>query len=230
MTDTNPDVDSIVATLRRMGSRRNREGMARYAIPSERAFGASMARIQALARRLGKRHALAGALWRTGWHEARLLAVYVEEPERVTPVQMDRWCRDFDSWAICDTVCFQLFDRTPHAFRKVRQWAPRREEFVRRAAFALLASLALHDRETADAAFVRCLALVDRAASDERNFVRKGVSWALRGVGRRSRGLHRDAVAIARRLAASEDGTRRWIGKDALADLTRPAVVRRLRR
>jgi len=229
VTKPRPDADALVAALRRMGSRRNREGMARYAIPAERAFGVSMARIQSLARRVGKSHALAEALWRTAWHEARLLAVYVDEPERVTPAQMDRWCRDFDSWAICDTVCFQLFDKTPHAFRKVRQWAGRRPEFERRAAFALLASLALHDRETGDAAFARCLPLVERAAVDERNFVKKGVSWALRGVGRRSRALHRAAVALARRLAASPDPSARWVGRDALRDLTRPAVVRRLR-
>ena len=225
-----PDVDALLAALRRMGSRRNREGMARYAIPSERAFGVPMGRIQALARRLGKNPALAGALWKTGWHEARLLAVYVGDPERITPAQMDRWCRDFDNWAICDTVCFQLFDKTPHAFRKVREWAGRREEFVRRGAFALLASVALHDRETKDEPFARCLPLIERAAGDGRNFVKKGVSWALRGVGRRSRGLHAKSVALARRLAESEDATERWVGKDALRDLTRPAVVKKLER
>lgn len=204
--------------------------MARYAITSERVFGVSMKRIQELARRAGRSHALAGALWKTRWHEARLLAVYVEEPARVTSGQMDRWCRDFDNWAVCDTVCFQLFDRTPHAFRKVREWAPRREEFVRRAAFALLASIALHDREADDDAFARCLPLCERAASDERNFVKKGVSWALRGVGRRSRRLHRESIALARRLAASAEPARRWIGKDVLRELERPSVLRRIGR
>ena len=218
----------IVASLRRLGSRRNRDGMARYAIPSHRAFGIPMGRLQALSKRLGKDHALADALWKTGWYEARTLAAFVDQPERVTPAQMDRWCRDFDSWAICDTVCFHLFDRTPHAFRKVAQWAKRREEFVRRAAFALLASLALHDREAGDAPFARCLSLVERAASDERNFVKKGVSWALRGVGRRSRALHTASISLARRLAASSEPAARWVGKDALRDLTKPALTRRL--
>jgi 3-methyladenine DNA glycosylase AlkD len=224
---TGREAAELVAALRRMGSRRNREGMARYAIPSDRAFGVPMGKIQALARRVGKSHALAEALWKTGWHEARLLAVYVGDPQKLTPAQMDRWCRDFDNWAICDTVCFQLFDKTPHAFPKVREWAGRHEEFVRRGAFALLASLALHDRQTRDDRFVRCLSLAERAAADERNFVKKGVSWALRSVGRRSRGLHTKCLALARRLAASEDRTRRWIGKDALRDLMRPAVTRK---
>ena len=228
-TPLDADAEAAVAALRRLGSRKNRQGMARYAIPSDRAFGVPMGKIQALGRKLGKSHALAEALWKTGWYEARTLAAFVEEPERVTAAQMDRWCRAFDNWAICDTVCFQLFDRSPHAFSRVRLWASRREEFVRRAAFALLASLALHDRDGDDAPFLRCLPLLERAAADERNFVKKGVSWALRSVGRRSRRLHRESVALARRLAASEDATGRWIGKDALRDLTRPAVVRRLR-
>jgi len=220
----------IVASLRRLGSRRNRDGMARYAIPSDRAFGVSMGKIQAMAKRLGRDHALAAALWKTGWYEARTLAAFVAEPERFTPAHMDRWCRDFDSWAICDTVCFHLFDRTPHAFRKVARWSRRNEEFVRRAAFALLASLALHDRENGDAAFRRCLPLIARAASDPRNFVKKGVSWALRGVGHRSRSLHAASVALARRLAVSEEPAARWVGRDALRDLTRPAVAKRLSR
>jgi 3-methyladenine DNA glycosylase AlkD len=223
-----PDADTLVASLRRMGSRRNREGMARYAIPSERAFGVPMGKIQALARRLGPDHALAGELWKTGWHEARILAVYVDEPERVTPAQMDRWCRDFDNWAICDTVCFQLFDKTPHAFAKVAEWARRREEFVRRAAFGLLASLALHDEDAPDAAFLRCVPLCERAASDERNFVKKGVSWALRSMGRRSKALHRASTTLAKRLSGTADPARRWIGRDVLRDLERPSVVRRI--
>ena len=133
------DVRSIVAELRDMSSKKYRDGLARYAIPSEKAFGVPVGAIQKLGKRLGRNHELAEALWQTGWYEARMLATFVDEPERVTPAQMDRWCRDFDSWAICDTACFHLFDRTPHAFRKVAQWAKRREEFVKRSAFALLA-------------------------------------------------------------------------------------------
>jgi 3-methyladenine DNA glycosylase AlkD len=157
-----------------------------------------------------------------------MLAAFVDEPARVTPAQMDRWCRDFDNWGICDTVCFHLFDRTPHAFRKVAAWARSSSEFERRAAFALLASLAAHDRVSGDEPFARCLPLVEAAAGDDRNFVKKGVSWALRMVGRRSRGLHAASVALARRLAASTEASARWIGRDAVRDLTKPAVAAKL--
>jgi 3-methyladenine DNA glycosylase AlkD len=157
-----------------------------------------------------------------------LLAAYVAEPERVTPAQMDSWCRDFDNWGTCDTMCFVLFDRTPHAWRKVEQWSGRRDEFERRAAFALLASLALHDRSAANAQFERGLALIEDAATDDRNFVKKAVSWALRSIGRRNASLHAAALRTSRRLAPSRNAAARWIGKDALRELTGPVVARRL--
>lgn len=215
-----------VAWLERNADPKTRAGMARYGIVTDRAFGLPMKALQEFAKGLGRDHALAEALWESGWYEARVVAAYVADPAAVTPEQMDRWAGDFDNWGICDTVCFVLFDRTPHAFGRIEAWARHRDEFVRRAAFALLASVALHDRETADARFVRCLRLVERAATDDRNFVKKGVSWSLRAIGHRTSGLHASAVALAEELAASEDGTARWIGKDALRDLTRPAVLR----
>ena len=158
-----------------------------------------------------------------------MLAVFVAEPARVTPALMDRWARDFDNWAICDHACFHLFDRTPHAWRKIAQWSKSREEFVKRAAFALLASVALHDKQAPDAPFLKALPLVERGATDERNFVKKGVSWALRGVGRRNAAVHGPSVAVARRLAASESPAARWVGRDALRELTSAAVVKRLK-
>ena len=222
-------MDESLAWLKRHGSPRTREQMAGFGIPPGKAFGVPMKAMQQLAKRLGQDHTLAAALWATGQYEARIVAAYVDEAERVTPGQMDRWCRDFDNWGICDTVCFVLFDRTPHAFAKVAQWSRRREEFVKRAAFALLASLALHDKESGDARFAACLPLVEKAADDERNFVKKGVSWALRAVGRRSAELNAEAVAVARRLAASPEAAPRWIGKGALRELTSAAVKKRLR-
>ena len=221
-------VDEALAWLRRHGSKRTREQMAGFGIPPGNAFGVPMAAMQQLAKRLGQDHTLAAALWATGQYEARIVAAYVDEPARVTPGQMDRWCRDFDNWGICDTVCFVLFDHTPHAFAKVALWSRRREEFVKRAAFALLASLALHDKMAGDKPFVACLPLIERAAADERNFVKKGVSWALRSVGRRSPSLNEEAVAVARRLAASPEAAPRWIGKGALRELTSAAVKKRL--
>jgi 3-methyladenine DNA glycosylase AlkD len=137
---------------------------------------------------------------------------------------MDRWCRDFDNWGICDTICFHLFDKTPHAWDKVAKWSDNKHEFVKRAAFALLASLALHDKRADDESFARCLPLVERAAVDGRNFVKKGVSWALRSIGgRRSPALRASARELAVRLAASTDKSARWIGKDALKTFDKPA-------
>jgi 3-methyladenine DNA glycosylase AlkD len=178
---------------------------------------------------LGHNHELALGLWQTGFYEARMLAAFVEDPESVTPAQMDRWCKDFDNWAICDTVCFHLFDKTPHAFRKVAHWADRRNEFEKRAAFALLASLGGHDKKASDDEFARCLPLIERASNDERNFVKKGVSWALRVVGRRSPELNEASVKLSEKLTKSDNAAARWIGRDALKELTSKAVTGRLK-
>lgn len=221
ISDVTKQATAAVAELKRLGTKKTRDGMARYAIPSDNAFGVMVGQIRELAKRLGRNHELAQALWDSGWYEARMLATFVDEPALVTPAQMDRWCKDFDNWAICDTACFHLFDKTPYAFKKVSQWAKRKDEFVKRGAFALLASLALHDKKSDDASFLKCLPLIEQAATDDRNFVKKGVSWALRGIGHRSPALKASALALSERLAASKDSTARWIGKDALRDLKR---------
>jgi 3-methyladenine DNA glycosylase AlkD len=220
---------AALSSLEKMSTKRDRANLAKFGINATKAFGVSMANIQVVARRLGPNHELAAALWDTGWYEARMLASLVDEPDRVTSAQMDRWCRDFDNWGICDTVCFKLFDRTTHAWAKVPAWSRKDEEFTRRAGFALLASLAGHDKTAPDAKFMSGLRLVERYADDERNFVKKGVSWALRRIGTRNAALHRASVALARRLSSSTDASARWVGKDALRDLTRPLVTRRLR-
>ena len=213
-------VRAVLASLEGMSARKDRENLARFGITAGKAYGVSMANIQTLAKRLGRDHALAGALWKSGWYEARMLAAFVDEPEKVTATQMERWCRDFDNWGICDTVCFQLFDRTPHAWDKVDRWCDRDEEFVKRAGFALLACLALHDKRADDKAFVRALHALERGARDERNFVKKGVSWALRLIGRRNPALNVAALQVARRLADSPDAAARWVGRGAFKELT----------
>lgn len=223
-------VNETLAWLKKNGSPRVREQMTtQFAIHAPKSFGIHMAPMQKIAKRLGRDHDLAAALWATGWYEARTIAAYVDDPALVTAAQMDRWCKDFDNWGICDTVCFKLFDQTPHAFKKVKQWASKREEFVKRASFALLASLALHDKTSGDEPFVSCLPLIEKAATDDRNFVKKGVSWALRSVGRRSAALNAASVELAKRLAESDDASARWIGKESLKDLTKPALVQRLK-
>jgi len=230
---SNPDparqARDAVATLKRLSSRKVLDGYARYGIPSDRAMGIPVGTIQGVAKKLGRNHGLALALWKTGWYEARLLAVFVAEPERVTPALMNGWCRDFDNWGITDTACFKLFDQSPHAMTKVAQWSKLRGEFQKRAAFALLASAAAHAKTLPDAAFVRCFPLIEAGATDDRNFVMKGVSWALRAVGHRNPPLHARAVVLARTLAESESRPARWVGKDTLRDLLRPLVVRRMK-
>ncbi len=221
-------VQWALAWLERHGTKRTRDGMACYGIPSDHAFGVTMADMKALAKRLGRNHELAAALWDTGWYEARMLTSFVDEPARVTPTQMDSWCHDFDNWGICDTVCFHLFDRTPHAWQKVAQWHDRREEFVKRAAFALLWGLTVHDKRAGDERFAEGLLLVERAATDERHFVKKAVNMALRAIGKRNPALNAAAVKVARRLADSPPAAARWVGKDALRELTSAAVTRRV--
>ncbi len=224
-----PSAGSLVKTLERLGTKATKASLTRYGIVAPNAFGVPMSAIQKLAKQTGKDHALAVALWKTESYEARLLAAFVAEPERLTPAEMDRWAKDFDNWAVCDTACMHLFDRTPHALERVTAWSKRREEFVKRAAFALLASVALHDRSTPDAAFRSFLPLIERASDDERNFVKKAVLWALRGVGGRSTALHDEAMALARQLGASDAPAARFIGKGALRELTSAAALRRLK-
>jgi 3-methyladenine DNA glycosylase AlkD len=228
-TVAQPDVEAVLGSLEKLSNKRIRdELMPRYGIHAKKAFGIGMASIHELARKIGRNHELALALWKTGWYEARLLASFVDEPSRVTPAQMDRWCRDFDNWGVVDTICFKLFDKTPFAFAKVEEWSKRKAEFEKRAAFALLASLSVHDKKAPTEAFMRCLPLIEKAASDDRNFVKKGVSWALRTVGRRNTELNHEAVELSRRLSISTIASERWIGKAALKELTSAAVLSRL--
>jgi len=217
-----------LAWLETTGRQSVRDGMARFAIPSEHAFGIPVGTLRQRAKKLGRDHELSLSLWKSRHYEARMLATFVDDPSLVTSEQMDAWCRDFDNWAICDTACFHLFDRTPHAWKKLAAWAKSKDEFVRRAAFALLASLSVHDKLAEDALFERGLELVERAAEDERNFVKKAVNWALRSVGKRNAALHAKAVAVSERLAASQNPTARWCGKDALRELSGASVARRL--
>jgi 3-methyladenine DNA glycosylase AlkD len=213
-------VRSALAWLKGRAAKATLDGMARYAIPSDNAYGVAMKDIKALGKELGRDQALAAALWATGVYEARMLASFVGDPGRLTPAQMDRWCKEFDNWAFCDAMSFNLFDRSPHAWAKVAEWSGRRGEFEKRTGFALLWSLTVHDKTAPDERFLEGLALIEREAGDGRNFVKKAVNMALRATGKRNRALNAAAVEVARRLAASDDATRRWVGKDALRELT----------
>jgi len=218
---TTRNAAEVVAWLKRKGSKKARDGMARYGLPSDKAFGVGIGVMQRYAKEIGRSHDLALALWETGWYEARTVAAFVDEPDRVTPAQMDRWCRDFDSWGICDTVCFHLFDRTALAWSKVNAWARARPEFKKRAAFALLWGLTVHDKQAPDKDFLACLPLIERAAVDERDYVKKGVDMAFRALGKRNATLRESAVTFARQLSLSEQGAQAWVGRSALRELVK---------
>jgi 3-methyladenine DNA glycosylase AlkD len=222
------EVQSALEWLKAHSTKATLDGMARYALPSANAFGVAYRDMKILGKRLGRNHELAAGLWNTGVYEARMVASFVDDPSQITPAQMDRWCKDFDNWGICDTMCFNLFDCTPHAWVKVTQWSSSKHEFVKRTAFALLWSLSVHDKRAGDEPFVQGLGLIERAADDERNFVKKAVNMALRAIGKRNRALNAAAIAVARRLAGSPNSVAQWVGKDALRELTSPSVTRRL--
>jgi 3-methyladenine DNA glycosylase AlkD len=209
----------VLEELRSMANERNREGMARYGINTARALGVSVARLRAIARRLGRDHPLAVELWVSGVHEARILASLLADPSVVSPRDMDRWVREVDSWDLCDQVCANLFERTPHARRKALLWSSRKQEFVRRAGFSLMARIAVSQKDLPDSAFSPMLAAIRRGAGDERNYVMKAVSWALRQIGKRNPALRTKALAVAGLLRRGGSRSARWIGADAEREL-----------
>jgi len=197
--------------------------MMRYGITTQdRTLGVPMGAMQALAKQVGKNHGLARALWRTKVYEGRMMAALLGEPKRVTASEMEAWAATVDNWAVCDTLCFKLWDQTPLAWEKARAWARSPREFVKRSSFALMASLALHDKGADDGRFLPFLSLIESGAEDDRNFVKKGVSWALRSIGRRSQSLRKAAGTLAARLGKAKNPSSRWVGKDAARDLRRP--------
>ncbi len=204
-------------------------GMARFGLVGADRLGLSMPVMRRIAKRFGRDHTLALALWETGIPDARIVAGLVADPAQITSRQMDAWAADFASWDVCDQVCLGTFVASPHAWRKVQTWSRRKPEFVRRSAFSLLAMLAVHDKSSGDARFITCLPLIEAAADDDRNFVKKAVNWALRGIGKRNQVLNDEAVAAARRLARSDARSARWIASDALRELCSEAVLSRLR-
>lgn len=209
-------VAALLAALEAKGSaaHRGKLGPSFGIVTADRVIGVPMAAIQAIAKGVGKDHDLAAALWATRVYEARMLACLIDDPAQVTATQMDAWRAEFDNWAVTDTVCFKLFDRVQGAAAMVEPWTRLNDEMGRRAGFVLLACLALHGRE---ADYVLGLALIDGAAGDERNFVKKGVNWALRAIGgKKDPTLRAAARALAAKLAASDDRIARWNGKDAL--------------
>jgi 3-methyladenine DNA glycosylase AlkD len=238
-----PRLASIIEQIRALGSDKRRQGMARCGINVDSAFGVSVPELRKIAKPLASDHRLALALWATGNHEARLLACFVDDPAAVTEEQVEAWAADFDSWDICDQATTSLFDQTPHGWLKAVEWAARDEPWIKRGAFALMAGLAVHDKASPDKDFKRLLPLIQRGAFDERKYVNKAVSWALRNIGKRNRPLNAAAVAraekiraAANRRAGSERGgdpaarAARWVAADALRELTSDKIQARLAR
>jgi 3-methyladenine DNA glycosylase AlkD len=220
------EAQEVLTQLRAMASARDREGMARFGISVDNAMGIGVTDLRKLARRLPRDHRLAGELWDSGIHEARILASIVDRPELVSRTQMERWARAFGSWDLCDQVCMNLFWAAPFAHEKIVAWSGRRGEFVKRASFAMIAGAAVKDREAPPQRFLDYLPLIDREAVDGRNFVRKAVSWALRQIGKRDAELHARAIELARKLAETPET--RWVGRDALRELDGEKVRERL--
>ena len=191
-------VEEVLTTLRSLSDPSAVSSMGRFGIKADKAFGVSVPELRKLARSIGKDHSLAQRLWDSGLHEARELATMIADPKQVAEESMERWVTDIDSWDVCDHCCGNLWDKTPFAYRKAHEWSRRSEEFVKRASFSLMAALAVHDKAANDDAFIKFLPIIKRESTDERNFVKKAVNWALRQIGKRNRNLNREAIETAR--------------------------------
>jgi 3-methyladenine DNA glycosylase AlkD len=224
------DFQSILAELESMKDDAAKEGMARYGIATDKAWGVSVAALRGMAKRIGKDHELAARLWNHGWRETRLLAAMVEDPARVTEKQMDQWARALDSWDVCDGLCNDLFRLTPFARAKAVEWSARPEPYVKRAGFVLMAVTALHDTREPDGTFIEFLQWIEREAGDDRNAVKKAVNWALRQIGKRNHELHGRAVRTAEAIREQGTPSARWIARDALRELTSVEMKRRMRK
>jgi 3-methyladenine DNA glycosylase AlkD len=222
-------VEEVLEKLRAKAQPEQLEGMARYGMTVENRLGIKIPELRRLAKQIGRDHQLALALWETGVAEAMILASMIDSPKEVSEAQMEAWVVDFDSWDVCDQVCMNLFEKTPLAWDKIREWAEREEEFVKRAAFALIACLAWHDKEAGDEAFIELIPVIKAGATDGRNYVKKAVSWALRHVGKRNLALNQAAIRAAEELRHTDSRAARWVASDVIRDVTREKVQARLK-
>jgi 3-methyladenine DNA glycosylase AlkD len=223
-------IDEALAKLRQNARPDQLGGMARFGITVEKRLGVSIPALRKIAKELGPDHQLAGKLWKTGWADARILASMIADPAELSEKQMEQWVRGFDSWDVCDQVCQNLFEKSPLAWKKIGEWAVREQEYSRRAAFALIACLAWHDRKAGDERLLALLPIIKAASTDERNYVRKAVNWALRNIGKRNRALNQAAIHAAKEIRRIDSKAARWIAADALRELESEAVQRRLKR
>jgi 3-methyladenine DNA glycosylase AlkD len=220
--------EEIIRKLKSLANEKNREGMARFGIDTRAALGISIYTLRDLAKKIPKNHELALKLWESGIHEARLIACFIDEPEKVTEAQFDSWPADFNSWDICDQVCSNLFDKTPFAYRKIFDFSQRKEEFVKRTAFTLMACLSVHDKDLKDNDFEEFFPLIKKASVDERNYVKKAVNWALRQMGKRNKNLNKKALEVAKEISKIDSKSAKWIASSALRELQSEKIQKRL--
>jgi len=223
-------VDDVIDTLKSKAQPEHLEEMTRYGIPLEQRLCISIPDLRKLAKEIGKDHKLAMELWRTGIGEAMILAAMIDDPDKLTEEQMEDWVKDIDSWDVCDQVCMNLFEKNQLAWKKIIDWSEREEEFVKRTAFTLIACLAWHDKTANDQKFLELLPVIVREAADERNFVKKGVNWALRNIGKRNLNLNKAAVNTAKEIQQIDSRAARWIASDAIRELESDAIQNRLRK
>ena len=226
--ETMASVDDILDQLQAKANLANLAGMAQYGMAVDKRLGVAVPEMRRIAKATGKDHVLAAQLWATGIAEARIVASMIAVPAQLTAQEMDTWVADFNSWDVCDQVCMNLFEKSPFAWQKIAEWSEREEEFVKRAAFALIARLAWHDKQASDEEFIRVLPVIQRGATDGRNFVKKAVNWALRNIGKRNARLNQAALEAAREIECLDSKTARWIAADAIRELESTEVQQRL--
>ncbi len=222
------DFEEIIKNLQDLSNPEEVEGMARFGINPEKTFAVRIPELRKIAKQAGKDHLLAQKLWDAGYRETRIIASIIEVPEMVTSPQMDRWAHDFDTWDICDQCCMNLFRKTPFAYQKIREWSNQEEEFVKRAAFVLIATLAVHDKKASDNVFLDLFPLILKESTDGRNFVKKAINWALRQIGKRNLELNKQAIEFGRKMKQMDSKSTRWIAKDALKELESEKIQNRL--
>ncbi len=224
------NVEEVIEKLKVKAKPENVEGMAKFGMSAVKRLGVSVPHMRKLAKEIGKDHPLALDLWKTGIPEARIVAGMVGDPEILTEKQMESWVKGFDSWDVCDQVCMNLFEKSPMVMKKIHDWSEREEEFVKRTAYALIACLAWHDKEAEDEKFIALFPVIKRGATDDRNFVKKAVNWALRNIGKRNPDLNRAAIKAAKEIKEIDAKPARWIASNAIRELESEAVQKRLKK
>jgi len=220
--------NDILKKLKELSNPKAVEGMARFGINPENTYGVSIPNLRKITKEVGKDHTLAQKLWASGIHEARILASMIDEPTAVSEEQMERWVKDFDSWDVCDQCCMNLFEKTEFAYQKCVEWSSNKQEFVKRAGFVLMARLAVSDKKAIDEQFMNFFPIIKRESVDNRNFVKKGVNWALRQIGKRNCKLNKMAIRIAKEIQEIDSKSSKWIASDALRELTDEKIQKRL--